>query len=206
MSAQYPHAAASPSPALRGKAGMGDSAQMSRLSAPRSSPINGGGRRCNMSAQYQHVAASPSSALRGKAGMGDSAQRKSFVPHLNPPPYMGEEDAAICPIYTSMWQRLLPPRRGGRPGWGIARRGSRLSPTSVLPHKWGRKTLLYVSSIPACGSVSFPRAAGEGWDGGQRAPSKSTRTFQTYAHLPNLRAPSKPTRTFQTYAHLPNLT
>ena len=121
MSELYQHVAASPSPASRGKAGMGDSAQMSRLSPPQSSPIHGGGRRCNMPAQYPHAAASPSPAVRGKAGMGDSAQRKSFVPHLNPPPYIGEEDAAICPLFTCMWQRLLPPRRGGRPGWGTAR-------------------------------------------------------------------------------------
>ena len=30
----------------------------------------------------------------------------------------------------------------------------RLSPTSVLPHKWGRKTLQYARSVPTCGSVS----------------------------------------------------
>ena len=45
----------------------------------------------------------------------------------------------------------------------------RLSPTSILPHKWGRKTLQYARSVPTCGSVSFPRVAGEGRDGGQRA-------------------------------------
>ena len=45
----------------------------------------------------------------------------------------------------------------------------RLSPASILPHKWGRKTLLYASTLPACGSVSFLRVAGEGRDGGQRA-------------------------------------
>ena len=45
----------------------------------------------------------------------------------------------------------------------------RLPPTSILPHKWGRKMLLYVSDEAACGSVSFPRFAGEGRDGGQRA-------------------------------------
>ena len=97
MSAQYQHVAASPSPASRGKAGMGDSAQRKSFvphlnfvkcgvvcPPPQSSPINGGGRRCNMPALYPHVAASPSPASRGKAGMGDSAQRKSFVPHLNP--------------------------------------------------------------------------------------------------------------------------
>ena len=48
----------------------------------------------------------------------------------------------------------------------------RLSPTSVLPHKWGRKMLLYVSEEAACGSVSFPRVAGEGRDGGQRAVAR----------------------------------
>ena len=103
------HVAASPSPASRGKAGMGGSAQRTSFvphlnplecgvvcPPPQSSPINGGGRCCKMPALYPHVAASPSPALRGKAGMGDSAQRRSSVPHLNPPPYMGEEDAAIC--------------------------------------------------------------------------------------------------------------
>ena len=45
----------------------------------------------------------------------------------------------------------------------------RLSPTSILPHKWGRKMLPYARSVPACGSVSFLRFAGEGRDGGQRA-------------------------------------
>gem|GEM_PF-2152261 len=57
---------------------------------------------------------------------------------------------------------------------------SRLSPTSVLPHTWGRKMLQYASSEAACGSVSllkygsvsFPRFAGEGRDGGQRALSE----------------------------------
>ena len=44
-----------------------------------------------------------------------------FVPHLGPPPYMGEEDAALCQHFTCMWQRLLPLLRGGRPGWGTAR-------------------------------------------------------------------------------------
>gem|GEM_PF-1121700 len=91
------HVAASPSPASRGKAGMGDSAQrrsfVPHLSPhkcevvyppPQSSPIHGGGRCCHMRVLKLHVAASPSPALRGKAGMGDSAQRRSFVPHLNP--------------------------------------------------------------------------------------------------------------------------
>ena len=85
------HVAASPSPALRGKAGMGDSAQMRSsvphlgllkcevvCSPPQSSPIYGGGRRCPMLVMKLHVAASPSPAVRGKAGMGDSAQMRSF--------------------------------------------------------------------------------------------------------------------------------
>ena len=109
MPALYLHVAASPSPALRGKAGMGDSAQMRSFAPhlnplkcevvcppPQSSPIHGGGRCCPMRVLKLHVAASPSPASRGKAGMGDSAQRRSFAPHLSHPPYMGEEDAATC--------------------------------------------------------------------------------------------------------------
>ena len=93
MSAIYLHVAASPSPASRGKAGMGDSAQMTSFvphlsplkcevvcPPPRSSPIHGGGRCCPMSALYLHVAASPSPTSRGKAGMGDSALRTQRVP------------------------------------------------------------------------------------------------------------------------------
>ena len=57
----------------------------------------------------------------------------------------------------------------------------RLSPTSILPHTWGRKMLPYASSKAACGSVSFPRVAGEGWDGGQRAENKKTRREQKNA-------------------------
>ena len=35
--------------------------------------------------------------------------------------------------------------------------------------------LLYVSDEAACGSVSFPRVAGEGRDGGQRAEDRGQR-------------------------------
>gem|GEM_PF-2520814 len=45
----------------------------------------------------------------------------------------------------------------------------RLSPTSILPHTWGRKMLQNASIESAFDSVSFHRFAGEGRDGGQRA-------------------------------------
>ena len=35
--------------------------------------------------------------------------------------------------------------------------------------------LPYASIKAACDSVSFPRVAGEGWDGGQRAEDKNMR-------------------------------
>ena|GEM_PF-2120155 len=38
--------------------------------------------------------------------------------------------------------------------------------------------LLYVSIKVACGSVSFPRLRGEGWDGGQRAEANTARRGQ----------------------------
>ena len=46
----------------------------------------------------------------------------------------------------------------------------RLSPTSILPHKWGRKMLQPANSVTACGSVSFPRQNGgrPGWGAARR--------------------------------------
>ena len=91
------HVAASPSPASRGKAGMGDSVlRLNPLKCevvwppPRSSPIYGGGRCCNMrvlklhvaTSPYSNTAASPSPALRGKAGMEDSVLRLKCVRRL----------------------------------------------------------------------------------------------------------------------------
>ena len=45
-----------------------------------------------------------------------------------------------------------------------------MSPTSVLPHKWGRTMLQHANSVTACGCVSFPRQNGgrPGWGAARR--------------------------------------
>ena len=77
-----------------------------------------------------------------------------------------------------MLQRLLPLfMREGRDGKQPAQPNKvsrRLSPTSVLPHMWGRKRLPHVSSEAACGSVSFPYLCGKvGMENSQHNSIKS---------------------------------
>jgi len=47
------------------------------------------------------------------------------------------------------------------------------SPSSVLPHEWGRKMLQNVSVEAACGSISFPRLRGKvGMEDSQHIPNQ----------------------------------